>query len=111
MIKKITTIVIISSISLITGCFNKKINCEFNGLNLNSNLIGLDRSKVIKTLGEPSHSDLSIKLFEDYSYKFANKRYSVIVKYENRGDYYYVSNVQCLKSNPKFEIFNHVIWH
>lgn len=111
MIKKITIIIITSSLFLLTGCLDKEVTCEINDINLNRGLIGLDRKEVIRILGEPNHSDLAVKSFEDYSYKFGNKSYGLIVRYKTENHNYYVVEVKCIKSNPQFEIFNRVIWH
>ena len=110
-VRKLTLVAVVISSLFLTGCFDKEVTCEINDINLNSRLIDLDRNEVIKILGEPSHSDLGIKLFDEYSYNFANKHYSVIVKYDSKNRNYYVTHMKCIKSKPKFEIFNHVIWH
>lgn len=107
-IKKLTLVAVVISSLFLTGCFDKEVTCE---INLNSRLIDLDRNEVIKILGEPSHSDLRIKLFDEYSYNFADKHYSVIVKYDSKNHNYYVTHMKCIKSKPRFEILNHVIWH
>ena len=83
-VKKLTLVAVVISSLFFTGCFNKEVTCETNDIDLNSRLIGLDRNEVIKILGEPSHSDLGIKLFDEYSYSFAHKHYSVIVKYDSK---------------------------
>ncbi|WP_019674079.1 hypothetical protein [Psychrobacter lutiphocae] len=111
MIEQLTRAITLSSLFFLTGCLDKEVICEFNGINLNSGLIGLDRKDVITILGEPNHSDLAVKSFEDYSYKFGNKSYGLIVRYVTENHNYYVTEVKCIKSNPKFEVFNRVIWH
>lgn len=110
-VKKLTLVAVVISSLFFTGCFNKEVTCETNDIDLNSRLIGLDRNEVIKILGEPSHSDSGIKLFDEYSYSFAHKHYSVIVQYDSKNHNYYVTHMKCIKSKPRFEILNHIIWH
>lgn len=80
MIKKITTIIFFGLI--LVGCFNKKTSCTINGLVINDSIKGIDRAKIIETIGTSNLSALEVKGFEDYIYEFNGKKYGISLHYE-----------------------------
>lgn len=109
MIKKL--IFIISASFILSGCFDKEIQCSVNGLEIKSDFLGLQREVIVAKLGHPTNSDLGTKLFDEYIYDFDSKAYGLVVRYTSKGGKYYVSSYKCIRLEPKIEVFNHVIWH
>ena len=109
MIKKITAIIFLGLI--LVGCFNKETSCTVNGLVIDASIKGMDRDKIIETIGTSNLSALEVKGFEDYIYEFNGKKYGISLHYELINNRYLVSNYKCIKVEPKIELFDHVLWH
>ncbi|WP_230655690.1 hypothetical protein [Psychrobacter sp. I-STPA10] len=95
----------------LSGCFEKQVSCQINGVPINEQLIGKPRAFILKKLGQPVHSDLGIKHFEEYTFMANHKSYAVILHYTQKSATYYISGQKCIKTNPKIEIANHILWH
>ena len=95
----------------LAGCFEKQVACQINGVSINEQLIGKQRAFILKKLGQPVHSDLGIKGFDEYTFMVNNKSYAVILHYTQKSATYSVSQQKCIKTNPKLEIANHILWH
>ena len=95
----------------LSGCFEKQVACQINGVTINEQLIGKERAFIIEKLGQPVNSDLGVKNFEEYTFMVNNKEFAVILYYNPKSKKYSVSQQKCIKTNPKLEIANHVIWH
>ncbi len=93
------------------GHFNKNVECEVNGLAIDSRVIGMERSQIIKNIGKPSTTALPIKSFEEYPFAVAGKQYALVFHYEKRQNDFYVNYYKCIKVKPKLQISNYVIWH
>ena len=109
--KILVIFLIISTTFILSGCFDKDVSCNISGLNINDDVIGLQRENIIAKLGIPTKSDLSIKNFDEYVYIFDSKAHGLVIKYRKDKGNYYVSSYRCIKVNPRIEISNHVIWH
>ncbi len=94
-----------------SGFFNKEITCELNELPINSSIIGMTRSDIIKKLGKPTKSAILIKGFDEYNYKFQKKSYTIVLHYTKVESSYYLSSFKCIKSQARLELSNYVIWH
>ena len=95
----------------LAGCFEKQVACQMNGVPINESLIGQQRQFILKKLGQPVHSDLGIKGFDEYTFMVNNKSYAVILHYTQKSATYSVSQQKCIKTNPKLEIAKHILWH
>ncbi|WP_227428810.1 hypothetical protein [Psychrobacter sp. I-STPA6b] len=95
----------------LSGCFNKQVQCQINGLPINEQLIGKERAFIIEKLGQPVNSDLGVKNFEEYTFMVNNKEFAVVLHYYPKSDNHYVSQQKCIKASPLLELFNHVLWH
>lgn len=104
-------LLIVSTTLILSGCFDKDVQCSINNLEINSDLLDLPREDIIVKLGFPTKSDLAIKNFDEYSYIYDNKAYGLVIRYRKDNGNYYVLSHKCIKVNPRVEISNLVIWH
>lgn len=96
------------------GYFSKNIEkLEINNIDIKSMANNkVSRDFVVKNIGNPIYSDIDIKLFDVYKYKIGNKTYHLKIQYQKSEDgIMFVSEAEMYKHNPKFSIFDFVLWH
>lgn len=78
-----------------------------NNMNLDR-IYNSHRYDVMKRLGNPDLSAFEIKGFDEYHFLFKERKYAIIITYNTNKKAYHI---KCKPSNPKIEIFNHILWH